>query len=151
MSTPARRRLMQDFNRISKDPPHGISAAPTADNIMLWNAVIFGPEETPFEDGTFRLTITFDETYPNKAPNVRFTTKMFHPNIYADGNICLDILQNKWSPAYDVANVLTSIQSLLTDPNPDSPANAQAASMFKENRKMYEQTVREMTERSWLE
>jgi len=151
MSTPARRRLMQDFHRISRDPPEGVSAAPCPDNIMQWNAVIFGPEQTPFEDGTFRLTITFDETYPNKPPCIRFVTRMFHPNIYADGNICLDILQNKWSPAYDVANILTSIQSLLSDPNPESPANAQAAQMFRENRQLYEQRVRELTEQSWME
>lgn len=151
MSTPARRRLMQDLRRITKDPPDGISAAPCPDNIMQWNAVIFGPEDTPFEDGTFRLVITFDETYPNKPPNVRFITKMFHPNIYSDGNICLDVLQNKWSPAYDVANVLTSIQSLLHDPNPESPANAQAASLLRDNPFAYEQMVREMTEKSWLD
>ena len=111
----------------------------------------FGPEETPFEDGTFKLVINFDESYPNKPPIIRFITKIFHPNIYADGNICLDILQNKWSPAYDVANILTSIQSLLCDPNPDSLANAQAATMFRENRGEYERIVRELTEKSWIE
>lgn len=35
---------------------------------------------------------------------------MFHPNVYADGGICLDILQNRWSPTYDVSAILTSIQ-----------------------------------------
>lgn len=30
--------------------------------------------------------------------------------VYADGSICLDILQNQWSPIYDVAAILTSIQ-----------------------------------------
>jgi ubiquitin-conjugating enzyme E2 A len=142
---------MQDLRRLSTDPIEGVTAAPCPDDIMTWNAVIFGPEETPFEDGTFRLVITFDESYPNKPPVIRFITKMFHPNIYADGNICLDILQNKWSPAYDVANILTSIQSLLADPNPDSPANAQAATMFREQRTEYEKIVRELTEKSWLE
>jgi ubiquitin-protein ligase len=50
--------------------------------------------------------------------------------VYADGGICLDILQNRWSPTYDVAAILTSIQSLLDEPNPNSPANAQAAQLF---------------------
>ena len=45
---------------------------------------------------------------------VKFSTKMFHPNIYTDGSICLDILQNRWSPTYDVAAILTSIQSLVS-------------------------------------
>jgi len=44
MSTPAKRRLMRDFKRLQTDPPAGVSGAPTPDNVMLWNAVIFGPE-----------------------------------------------------------------------------------------------------------
>nr|CAG4649795.1 EOG090X0GZZ [Scapholeberis mucronata] len=111
MSTPARRRLMRDFKRLQEDPPAGVSGAPTDNNIMIWNAVIFGPHDTPFEDGTFKLTIEFTEEYPNKPPTVRFVSKMFHPNVYADGGICLDILQNRWSPTYDVSAILTSIQS----------------------------------------
>jgi len=55
MSTPARRRLMRDFKRLQNDPPSGISGAPCDNNIMLWNAVIFGPDDTPWEGGTFRL------------------------------------------------------------------------------------------------
>lgn len=98
------------FHRLQEDPPTGVSGAPTDNNIMIWNAVIFGPHDTPFEDGTFKLTIEFTEEYPNKPPTVRFVSKMFHPNVYADGGICLDILQNRWSPTYDVSAILTSIQ-----------------------------------------
>lgn len=68
------------------------------------------PSDTPFEDGTFKLTMEFNEEYPNKPPTVKFVSKMFHPNVYADGGICLDILQNRWSPTYDVSAILTSIQ-----------------------------------------
>jgi ubiquitin-conjugating enzyme E2 A len=74
------------------------------------NAVIIGPTDTPFEDGTFRLVMQFEETYPNKPPGVKFVSAMFHPNVYATGELCLDILQNRWSPTYDVAAILTSIQ-----------------------------------------
>ena len=58
---------------------------------------------------------------------------MFHPNVYADGGICLDILQNRWSPTYDVSAILTSIQSLLDEPNPNSPANSVAAQLYQVN------------------
>jgi len=46
---------MRDFKRLQNDPPSGISGAPCDNNIMLWNAVIFGPDDTPWEGGTFRL------------------------------------------------------------------------------------------------
>uniref|UniRef100_A0A673J0K6 E2 ubiquitin-conjugating enzyme n=2 Tax=Sinocyclocheilus TaxID=75365 RepID=A0A673J0K6_9TELE len=149
MSTPARRRLMRDFKRLQEDPPAGVSGAPSENNIMVWNAVIFGPEGTPFEDGTFKLTVEFTEEYPNKPPTVRFISKMFHPNVYADGSICLDILQNRWSPTYDVSSILTSIQSLLDEPNPNSPANSQAAQLYQENKREYEKHVSAIVEQSW--
>lgn len=41
----------------------------------------------------FQLSLEFTEEYPNKPPTVKFISKMFHPNVYADGSICLDILQ----------------------------------------------------------
>jgi hypothetical protein len=78
--------------------------------IIRRNAVIIGPADTPFEDGTFRLVMHFEEAYPNKPPGVKFISQMFHPNVYGTGELCLDILQNRWSPTYDVAAVLTSIQ-----------------------------------------
>lgn len=169
MSTAARRRLMRDFKRMQTDPPAGVSASPIADNVMTWyakhptshstptthtntlprNAVIIGPSDTPFEDGTFRLVMHFEEQYPNKPPGVKFISQMFHPNVYATGELCLDILQNRWSPTYDVAAILTSVQSLLNDPNTSSPANVEASNLYKDNRKEYTKRVRETVEKSW--
>lgn len=178
-STNCRRRLIRDLKRLSSDPPSGVSGSPCSDNIMVWNAVIFGPgkfsspftvapvdasplclpaihpnpgpADTPFEDGTFKLLLTFDESYPNKPPTVKFLSRMFHPNVYANGELCLDILQNRWSPTYDVAAILTSIQSLLHDPNPNSPANAEAAQLYRENMKEYVRRVKATVEDSWLD
>ncbi|CAF1676963.1 unnamed protein product [Rotaria magnacalcarata] len=149
MSTPSRLRLMRDFKQLQKDPPAGIAAVPSDDNILIWHAFILGPSDTPFEDGTFRLLLEFTESYPNKPPSVRFTSKMFHPNVYADGGICLDILQNRWSPTYDVSAILTSIQSLLDEPNVSSPANSEAANLYQTNRREYEKRVKTTVEQSW--
>jgi ubiquitin-conjugating enzyme E2 A len=113
------------------------------------NAVIIGPADTPFEDGTFRLVMQFEEQYPNKPPGVKFVSTMFHPNVYGTGELCLDILQNRWSPTYDVAAILTSIQSLLNDPNTSSPANVEASNLYKDNRREYTKRVRETVEKSW--
>ena len=113
----------------------------------------------------------FEEQYPNKPPGVKFISQMFHPNVYGTGELCLDILQNRWSPTYDVAAILTSIQrcvylelprgwrsrvlmesvfaSLLNDPNTSSPANVEASNLYKDNRKEYTKRVRETVEKSW--
>ncbi|XP_038318637.1 ubiquitin-conjugating enzyme E2 A-like [Canis lupus familiaris] len=66
-----------------------------------------------------------------------------------DSSICLDILQNRWSPTYDVSSILTSIQSLLDEPNPNSPANSQAAQLYQENKREYEKRVSAIVEQSW--
>nr|CAG4635811.1 EOG090X0GZZ [Artemia franciscana] len=142
MSTPARRRLMTDLKRLQEDPPDSVSGAPTENDIMIWNAVISGPYETLHEGGIFELTLEFTEEYPNEPPTVKFVSEMFHPNIYNNGKICLDILRDRWSPAYDVPAILVSIQSLLSDPNPDSAANSFAAQLYKRNRREYEKRVR---------
>ena len=86
--------------------------------------MIIGPADTPFEDGTFRLVMQFEEQYPNKPPAVKFISQMFHPNVYATGELCLDILQNRWSPTYDVAAVLTSIQRYAQEALGSSPYGA---------------------------
>ncbi|AFZ79148.1 ubiquitin-conjugating enzyme E2, putative [Theileria equi strain WA] len=150
MSTFARRRIIQDVARITRDPPKGTRALPFSDNMMYCHAIINGSEGSIWECGTFHLIIKFSEDYPTKPPSVRFLSKMFHPNIYGDGKICLDILQNQWTPMYDIASVLMSIQSLLNDPNPMSPANTEAAEIYTGNRPLYERKVIQCVEDSWV-
>eukprot|EP00386_Alphamonas_edax_P008498 GDKI01027832.1.p2 GENE.GDKI01027832.1~~GDKI01027832.1.p2 ORF type:complete len:173 (-),score=43.94 GDKI01027832.1:117-635(-) len=148
MNSQARKRLLRDFKKLQNDPPTGISGAPLNNDIMHWHAVIFGPEDTPWEGGTFQLEVKFSEEYPNKPPQVKFITRMFHPNVYQDGNICLDILNTQWSPIFDISAILTSIQSLLCDPNPASPANQEAARLYSENRREYNRRVSQCVEDS---
>ena len=73
---------------------------------------------------------------------------MYHPNVYADGNLCLDLLQDQWSPCHTICTLLTSIQSLLTDPNCTSPANPEAASLYTKDRPAYNKRVRKIAQRS---
>jgi len=145
MATPAQRRLMNDLKAIQKEQT--LVAAPRDDNIMIWEAVVPGPDDTPWEGGLFNLVLTFTDEYPNQPPRVKFTTPgVFHPNVYTNGDICLDILKSQWSPAYDVRMLLLSIQSLLAEPNPASAANAEAAELITSNRTAYEARVRKAVE-----
>ena len=41
-------------------------------------------------------------------------------------------------------------QSLLDEPNPNSPANSLAAQLYQENRREYEKRVAAIVEQSWL-
>ena len=61
------------------------------------------------------------------------------------------MLCSRWSPSYDVAGILTSIQSLLDAPNPNSPANSLAAQLYSADRREYEKRVAAIVEESWLD
>ncbi|OXB50804.1 hypothetical protein ASZ78_009150, partial [Callipepla squamata] len=91
----------------------GISAFPESDNLFRWIGTIDGAAGTAYEELRYKLSLEFPSGYPYTAPTVRFLTPCYHPNVDAQGNICLDILKEKWSALYDVRTILLSIQSLL--------------------------------------
>ncbi|KAL5556726.1 hypothetical protein UlMin_038962 [Ulmus minor] len=149
MASSAHLRLMSDLKAIINEPPEGCSASPLSDdNIFVWSATIFGPDETPWEGGVFSLRLTFGENYLEKPPRVRFTSEMFHPNVYLDGTICMDIIQDAWSPCQNVSTILSSVQSLLTDPNPASPANPEAAEFYQHDIQAYNMYVNMLMNRN---
>jgi len=136
------KRLQQDFRYLLKNKVEGIDASPSSDNLFVWNAIICGPEESIYESGAFQLQILFPDDYPLRPPQVRFITKVFHPNVWwEDGLICVDILKDDWTPSYDILTILHSIRLLLIDPNPLSPANLEAALLYRDNRPEYNRRV----------
>ena len=142
----ALRRLQRELTEIQQDPPVGCTAGPVKEEDMfLWEAMIFGPSDSPFAGGIFNLSIRFPSDYPFKPPIVTFKTKIYHPNINAAGGICLDILKNQWSPALSISKVLLSILSLLTDANPNDPLVPEIAHLYKANKAAYEEKAREWT------
>ncbi|RXI09116.1 hypothetical protein DVH24_023260 [Malus domestica] len=118
----------------------GVSAFPEGESIFTWVGTIEGGKGTMYEGFSYKLSLRFPLDYPFKPPQVKFETMCFHPNVDQFGNICLDILQDKWSSAYDCRTILLSIQSLLGEPNPDSPLNSYAAALWS-NKEDYKTMV----------
>lgn len=121
------------------------SVAPDEDNIYNWSGYIFGPHESPYQGGSFEIFIAFPQGYPFKPPHIEFRTRIYHPNIGREGNICLDILKDKWSPALTLSKILMSISSLLTDPNPDDPLDISSANVYKRDINKFNYTAKEWT------
>ena len=101
-------------------------------NMYEWTGYIIGPSDSPYEGGKFMIKILFPTEYPYKPPMINFITRIYHPNINKNGNICLDILKDAWSPALSIKKVLLSISTLLeiNTINPHDPLEGDIADVF---------------------
>ncbi|GBC03761.1 hypothetical protein RclHR1_05300002 [Rhizophagus clarus] len=128
MASTALKRLLTEYKELTLNAPEGITAA-----------LIAGPEGTPYEGGIFPAVLKFPTDYPLSPPTMKFTCKMFHPNIYPDGMVCISILHppgddpnmyesssERWSPVQSVEKILLSVVSMLAEPNDESGANIEA-------------------------
>jgi len=141
------KRLHSELMTLMTKGDKGISAFPDGDNIFKWIGTIQGPNDTVFSGLSFKLSLEFPSGYPYTAPTVKFTSACFHPNVDTDGNICLDILKDKWSALLDVRTILISIQSLLSEPNIQSPLNVRAAQLWK-NQEAYKKHLWEVVHKN---
>ena len=140
------RRIARDLKELEQDPPSNCTASPVDEtNLYVWRATIVGPDGSPYAGGIFFLDIQFPTDYPFKPPRLQFITKVYHPNINAQGGICLDILKDQWSPALSITKVLLSISSLLTDANPRDPLVPEIARLYETDRPAFDRTAREWT------
>jgi len=153
MAGTALRRLICELKNLSENPPDGVITGPLSEeNYFEWEAAVVGPEGTPFEDGVFIARLSFPQDYPLNPPKMRFTSSMFHPNIYPDGRVCISILHSpgddptgyeksseRWSPVQSVEKVLLSVMSMLAEPNDESPANVDAAVMWRKDRVKFDE------------
>ena len=145
-----------------ENPPDGIAAGPVDEsNMFVWEAVILGPPDTLYAGGVFTAMLTFPKDYPMSPPAMRFTCPMFHPNIFKNGNVCISILHPpgddplhyetasiRWSPVQSVETILLSVVSMLSEPNDESPANTDAAKLWRSNKEEYARQVKQTVELS---
>lgn len=139
-------RLQYELKNREELNSYGITLETNEDNIYKWIVIMKGPEKSPYEKGTFRLSIEFPPNYPFSPPLINFITRIYHCNINNSGGICLDILKDQWSPALTVNKVLLSIISLLNDPNPDDPLVPEIAEVYQKDREKYIENAKRHTE-----
>nr|XP_034299649.1 ubiquitin-conjugating enzyme E2 T-like [Crassostrea gigas] len=145
-------RMKKELQMFVQSPPRGVSCwTNDEDNMTQLTAQIIGGEGTPYEGGIFKLEIQIPDRYPFEPPKVNFVTPIYHPNIDSGGRICLDTLKmppkGAWKPCLNVSTVLTSIQLLMAEPNPEDPLMTEIANEFQYNKSMYLQTAREWTKK----
>ncbi len=151
MSSLATRRILKDIKIIEEEKSDLFSIKPDENNIYKWKGYILPPDDSLYFGLILPFEIEFTKNYPNQAPKFKFKNNcLYHPNIFLDGNICLDILQDKWTKLHNIKSIILTIILLLKEPNPDSPANSEAANLFVNDFIAFKSKVREFTKKSWI-
>lgn len=128
-------RLSRELSKISDSPPVGISITPKEDKLNVLQAQIVGPDDSPYQNGLFKLEILIPDKYPFTPPSIKFLTKVYHPNIDDNGRICLDLIKMPpkgcWRPTIGLEGLLIAVRMLLENPNPEDPLMADIAEEYK--------------------
>merc|ERR1712226_1750382 len=113
-------------------------------NLTNWECSIPGKKATPWESGMYFLRMIFKEDFPSTPPKVKFVPPLFHPNVYPSGTVCLSLLDEDkdWRPAITIKQILLGIQDLLTTPNIRDPAQAEAYTIFCQDKQEYEKRIK---------
>merc|ERR1719327_487876 len=144
-SASALRALALEYKSLEDDPVEGFRVKlVNEEDMFLWEVALFGPPDTIYQGGYFKAHIKFPSDYPYNPPSVRFLSKVWHPNVYENGDLCISILHppvddpqsgelpcERWNPTQNVRTILLSVVSLLNEPNTFSPANVDASVMFR--------------------
>lgn len=136
MASNRNRRLQKEIQDIVKDTHSGIKVTSPQGDTDITDFTHFkghfrGPPDTPYEGGKYEVDIRITPEYPFKPPEMRFITKIWHPNVSSQtGAICLDTLGTAWSPVLTLKSALISLQSLLSSPEPKDPQDAEVATML---------------------
>lgn len=142
----SKRRIETDVMKLLMSD-HDVSLVD--DNMQELYVKFYGPKDTPYENGIWRLHVELPDNYPYKSPSIGFVNKIFHPNIdIASGSICLDVINSTWSPLYDLLNIIEwMIPGLLKEPNGSDPLNNEAAALQLRDKRLYEEKIKEYIEK----
>ncbi|EXC16031.1 Ubiquitin-conjugating enzyme E2 5 [Morus notabilis] len=145
MSSPSKRREMDVMKLMMSD----YNVETINDGLNEFNVEFHGPKDSLYEGGFWKIRVELPDAYPYKSPSIGFVNKIFHPNVdELSGAVCLDVINQSWSPMFDLLNVFeVFLPQLLLYPNPSDPLNGDAASLMMKNRKLYDQKVKEYCEK----
>ncbi|XP_011308911.1 ubiquitin-conjugating enzyme E2 S [Fopius arisanus] len=140
------RRVVKEMSELVQSPPEGIRVIVNEDDVTDIQAVIEGPAETPYANGRFRVKLALGKDFPQGPPKAFFITKIFHPNVAKNGEICVNTLKKDWKSDLGIKHILLTVKCLLIVPNAESALNEEAGKMLLEKYEEYSERAKMMTE-----
>lgn len=119
-------RLRKDISGLDLPPEVTIEFSKTeedSDDLQNFRVSITGTEDSYWNGATYWFTFKIPENYPYEPPVVHCQTKIWHPNIDLEGNVCLNILRKDWKPVLSINHVIFGLETLFLSPNPNDPLN----------------------------
>lgn len=115
------------------------------DSLQEMFVMFKGPKDTPYEGGTWKIKVDLPNEYPIKSPSIGFTNTIFHPNIDEhSGSVCLDVINQTWSPMFGLLNVFENfLPHLLRYPNAADPLNSEASKIISKGQDLFKSKVEE--------
>lgn len=138
-------RVMRELRTLMRHPLDGITVHVDESNLTTFVASFDGPVGTPYEKGEFRAQLSLSHDFPQTPPKGTFLTKIFHPNVASNGDICVNTLKRDWQPSHGFGHVLSIIRCLLIHPNPASALNEEAGRLLMESYDEYARRARIFT------
>ncbi|CAM9585726.1 unnamed protein product [Ectocarpus sp. 6 AP-2014] len=136
-------RVGREIQDLQRNPPDGIRFLPQEeDTIAEIHAEIKGPVGTPYDGGSFHIKLVLSNDFPHSPPRGFFLTKIYHPNVAPNGDICVNTLKRDWTAEVTLTHVLQVIRCLLIVPFPESSLNDEAGRLFMESYTEYERRVK---------
>jgi len=140
------RQICKELQQLISEPPEGIKVILNEEDISDIQAIIDGPAGTPYANGHFRVKLVLGKEFPNIPPKGFFLTKIFHPNVSPQGEICVNTLKKDWKPDLGIKQIFLTVKCLLIVPNPESALNEEAGKLLLEQYDDYFQRAKMMTE-----
>ncbi|CAH9093138.1 unnamed protein product [Cuscuta epithymum] len=141
MSSPSKRREMDLMKLMMSD----YKVDMINDSMHEFFVHFHGPTQSPYEGGVWKVRVELPAAYPYKSPSIGFVNKMYHPNVdETSGSVCLDVINQTWSPMFDLVNIFeVFLPQLLLYPNASDPLNGEAAALMMRDHPAYELKVKE--------
>ncbi|XP_055098860.1 ubiquitin/ISG15-conjugating enzyme E2 L6 isoform X1 [Symphalangus syndactylus] len=139
-------RVAKELEDLQKKPPPYLRNLSSDDaNVLVWHALLL-PDEPPYHLKAFSLCISFPQEYPFKPPMIKFTTKIYHPNVDENGQVCLPIISNEnWKPCTKTCQVLEALSVLVNRPNIKEPLRMDLADLLTQNPELFRKNAEEFT------